>query len=150
MRARSSAARTWEGRVRNERALRRCVTGVIRRCHGFRSVFDQSSWLGGALQPLELPEARVELRIAGGAVLAEVEAGGLRLRLRADPPAGLHRPEHAVGGAEREGADDEEPERLDAELMGAARVEEPALPDGEVGRESRDGEEARGEGSPDT
>src|SRR5919106_159294 len=43
MTPRSSAGRTWKVRVRNERGVRRCVTGVIRRCHGFRSVSGQSS-----------------------------------------------------------------------------------------------------------
>src|SRR5919106_3143084 len=43
MAPRSAAARTWKVRVRNERGVRRRVTGVIRRCHGFRSISDQAS-----------------------------------------------------------------------------------------------------------
>ena len=43
MRPRSFRVRTWKVRARNERGLRRCVTGVIRRCHGSRSISDQSS-----------------------------------------------------------------------------------------------------------
>src|ERR671918_2406108 len=38
MTPRSSRARTAEVRVRNKRGVRRRVTGVIRRCHGFRSI----------------------------------------------------------------------------------------------------------------
>src|SRR5918999_4869108 len=72
MAPRSSAARTEEVRVRNERGVRRRVTGAIRRCHGFRSISDQSSLrrkctsgaLAGLVEVLELgldPRADVVL-----------------------------------------------------------------------------------------
>src|SRR5918996_758430 len=93
MAPRSSAARTWKVRVRNERGVRRCVTGVIRRCHGFRSIFGQSS--ESALEVrLHLGPLVVDDGVVGGVpqlaaaydhVLAEdpLEAGRERLERRA-------------------------------------------------------------------
>src|SRR6266508_1508804 len=45
MTTRSSAARTWKARARNERGVRRRVTGVIRRCHGSPVSFRSSIYL---------------------------------------------------------------------------------------------------------
>src|SRR5207237_3052152 len=57
--------------------------------------------------------------------------------------------EAAERGAEGECADRAEPERLHAELMERAGVDEPAAPGGEIRRERGNGEEARGERPPD-
>src|ERR687891_2688614 len=70
MTPRSSAARTWTVRVRNERGGRRRVTGVIRRCRGSRSILDQSS-VRVLPRKAEAPRGallRVELDEHGGLV----------------------------------------------------------------------------------
>src|SRR6058998_762562 len=91
----------------------------------------------------------VELGIAPHAVLADVEAGGLDLRLGADADRLVEDPEHRERRAERERADGGEAERLDAELVEAAAVQETALPCIEPRREARDREEAERQRSPD-
>src|SRR5438105_4790305 len=68
----------------------------------------------------------VELGIAPHAVLADVEAGGLRLLLDPDSPEALHRPEAPERGREGERADGGEAEQLDPELVERARVDEAA------------------------
>ena len=69
----------------------------------------------------------VELRIAPHAVLGDVQAGRLDLRLGADPDRDLEQQQHEERRAERERADRREAERLRAELVQAAAVEEAAL-----------------------
>src|SRR5438128_1531755 len=70
----------------------------------------------------------VELGIAPHAVLGHVQTGGLDMLLDADPPQALHRPEAPERSAEGECADRAEPERLHAELVERACVDEPAAP----------------------
>src|SRR5918996_2210310 len=80
MAPRSSAARTWKVRVRNERGVRRCVTGVIRRCHGFRSIFDQSSRVERRL-PRARPRYRAAMSAIGYALASEDWPGSELVRL---------------------------------------------------------------------
>src|SRR5919106_7007771 len=80
MAPRSSAARTWKVRVRNERGVRRCVTGVIRQCHGFRSIFDQSSRVERRL-PRARPRYRAAMSAIGYALAGEDWPGSELVRL---------------------------------------------------------------------
>ena len=69
LRPRSFRVRTWKVRARNERGLRRCVTGVIRRCHGFRSISGQASRVALIKTDFPLRSARLRNldRVADGA-----------------------------------------------------------------------------------
>jgi hypothetical protein len=82
-------------------------------------------------------------------VFGYVEAGRLGLRLDADPPQALHRPERRERRAEGERADRDETERLDAELVERARVDQAAGARRKVRGERRHGEEAGRERPPD-
>ena len=91
----------------------------------------------------------VELGVAPHAVLGDVEAGGLDLRLSPDPERSLHRPERGERRAEGERSHREEAERLDSELVEAAGVDEPARARGEVLGEGGNGEDPGCERAPD-
>src|SRR5437763_11756141 len=90
-----------------------------------------------ALGPVAAGNRDVELGIAPHAVLGDVEAGRLDVRLDANPPEPVQRPERAVRGCEREAAHREEAERLHAELVRRAGVEEAAATDADRGRQRR-------------
>src|SRR4029079_8672037 len=83
----------------------------------------------------------VELGVAPHAVLGDVQACGLDMLLHADSPEPLQRPEAAERGSEGEGADRDQAERLDAELVERARVDQSAAAGRQVRRERRHGEQ---------
>src|SRR4051794_10711279 len=90
----------------------------------------------------------VELGIAPHAVLGDVQAGRLHMPLDADAPEALERPEAAERSPEREDADGDQPERLHAELVEGASVDEPARTSVQIGGEGRDRKEAGRERAP--
>src|SRR5581483_4718875 len=76
------------------------------------------------LRAVAAGHGNVELGVAPHAVLVHVEPLRLDLRLDADAPDLVHHPERRERRAEGERADRDEPERLDAELVEAAPVDE--------------------------
>src|SRR6266576_5531777 len=95
-----------------------------------------------ALRAVAARDRDVELGVTPHPVLGDVQAGGLDVLLDPDSPEALHHPEAAERGAEREAADGDETQCLDAELVERARVEKSAA----SGRKSRD-ERRHGEDS---
>src|SRR5829696_7864523 len=81
------------------------------------------------LGPVPAGDRDVELGVAPHAVLRDVEARGLGLPVDTDPPHALERPERAERRAERERADGDQAQHLDAELVEAATVEEAGAAD---------------------
>ena len=82
-------------------------------------------------------------------MLGHVQSGRLDVGLHPDPPHALHHPQRRERSREGERADGDEPDRLDAELVEGAAVDEARRPGGEVLRQDRNGEEAGRERPPD-
>src|SRR3954451_16145762 len=74
--------------------------------------------------PVATGDRNVELGVPPHAVLVDVETLRLDVLLDADAPDEVHRLEDGEGETEREGADGEQADRLDAELVEAAAVGE--------------------------
>src|SRR5262245_5674622 len=102
-----------------------------------------------ALSPVPAGNRDVELGIAPHSVLGYVQSRRLDVLLDANPPQVLQRPEAAERGGEREYADRQQAERLNAELMERAGVHQAARAGREVRRERRHREQPRRERSPD-
>src|SRR6185295_12203986 len=94
------------------------------------------------LGPVAAGNRDVELGVAPHAVFRDVQTGRLRLGLDPDAPHSLHHPQRAEARGERERAYGDEAERLDAELMERAGVDEPTLAGRKIGRQSRYREDA--------
>src|SRR6516165_2118379 len=88
--------------------------------------------------PVTARDRDVELGVAPHAVLGHVETCRLDLRLDADAPQLLHHPQRPKRGRERESTDGYQAERLHAELVERAAVDEPRRARGEVLREHGD------------
>src|SRR4051794_12578529 len=94
-----------------------------RRCGGRNRVTAEAE-VSVRLRAVAARNRDVELRVAPHAVLVHVEALHLDGRLDADAPELVQDPEAAVRAPEHERADGDEPERLDAQLVEAAAVDE--------------------------
>src|SRR5436853_5103921 len=77
-----------------------------------------------ALRAVAARDRDVELRIAPHAVLVDVEALRLDLRLDTDSPEPVQNPQASVRGAEREHADAGEAEGLHLQLLARAGIDE--------------------------
>src|SRR5690348_11800160 len=103
----------------------------VRRCRRMRMRMPEAE-MPVALGAVAARDRDVELGIAPHAVLVHVEALRLDRGIDADAPHLVQGPEAAVRRAEDERADGDEAERLHAELVEAAAVDEALRPGREI------------------